>query len=546
METNKLEIVKVTLFCMIGIIIFVMSTYILIPKWYYPDTTLPEATSRAIQGFYDEPKDSIDCIILGTSHPLYGIQAMELYREYGITSYNLSTCAQPMQVSYYLLMEALKLQHPKIVVMDISNIFGKDGSEAEWRYVIDNMKLSANKIKFAEVFNSRFENGTFINAIFPFFRYHDRWSSLNELDFTDFFRNRHFYCKGSYIGTSQYGAVTNEAVMNAYADEMFGMKDENVKYYVDGILQNKIFENQLYKPEINREHLDYLLRIKKICDDNDIQLLLIKVPALSDPMYYDAAWTQIKSDIARDLCAKYDIDYFDIMYDEEGALIDWATDTYDYGSHMNIQGGIKVTTALGDYLVNKYGLVKSSYDYSEKDLQTYEIIRSISLLETETDFNEYINKLVNEFQKCLIIISASDNMVSGLSERDKTLLADLGLEMSFDDSMLRNSYIAVVDNGCTIYESASNRTAMYEGFVGNTNYKISSKGFYLGSGSSIRIGDKEYSVNRSGINIVVFDKEYGLVLDSVNFGTFNDEKKSFHSQRANVFLREVESYLIEQ
>lgn len=48
-----------------------------------------KGTQRINGTFFNQPKD-YDVLFFGTSHVRYGIYPMELWEEYGITSYNLA------------------------------------------------------------------------------------------------------------------------------------------------------------------------------------------------------------------------------------------------------------------------------------------------------------------------------------------------------------------------------------------------------------------------------------------------------------------------
>lgn len=65
-----------------------------------------------VQGFYEEPEDTIEVIFLGTSSVVNSIMPMELYEDYGICAYNLGTEQQPIMASYYWLEEAYR-KHSK-------------------------------------------------------------------------------------------------------------------------------------------------------------------------------------------------------------------------------------------------------------------------------------------------------------------------------------------------------------------------------------------------------------------------------------------------
>ena len=61
------------------------------PK-FFTDTDWPTTTTFA--GFYDLDKDSVDVLFLGSSHGVTSFCPQEVYNQYGITSYNLSSDQQ--------------------------------------------------------------------------------------------------------------------------------------------------------------------------------------------------------------------------------------------------------------------------------------------------------------------------------------------------------------------------------------------------------------------------------------------------------------------
>ena len=69
----KKNVIKVTVFLGILGVFFWGAQRIVMPKYYYPNTTVAEAASRIYRGFLDEEKDSIEAIFAGTSHMTYDI-----------------------------------------------------------------------------------------------------------------------------------------------------------------------------------------------------------------------------------------------------------------------------------------------------------------------------------------------------------------------------------------------------------------------------------------------------------------------------------------
>lgn len=60
-----------------------------------------------------ELADQIDVLFLGSSHVLNGINPVQLYSEYGITSYNMGKPGGMVTESYWTLMNALDYCTPK-------------------------------------------------------------------------------------------------------------------------------------------------------------------------------------------------------------------------------------------------------------------------------------------------------------------------------------------------------------------------------------------------------------------------------------------------
>ncbi|HOB20751.1 MAG TPA: SGNH/GDSL hydrolase family protein, partial [Candidatus Atribacteria bacterium] len=94
----------------------------------------------------------------------------------------------------------------------------------------------------------------------------------------------------------------------------------------------------------------YLDKMVDLCRDNDIDLVLVKAPSLY-PYWYDEWEAQIE-----EYAAKHDLLYINFLelIDEIG--IDFNTDTYDGGLHMNLSGAEKLSVYLGKVLAENYGL----------------------------------------------------------------------------------------------------------------------------------------------------------------------------------------------
>ena len=100
--------------------------------------------------YYEYPDDTFDVTFLGSSFPLNAIYPMELYRDFGIASYNLATGNQSIEASYYLARESIEKDHPALIVMDCNMAWtGQETMKTEYiHFITDTMPyLSKNRLE---------------------------------------------------------------------------------------------------------------------------------------------------------------------------------------------------------------------------------------------------------------------------------------------------------------------------------------------------------------------------------------------------------------
>jgi hypothetical protein len=311
---RKLQITaKVIVFLMIFCLIFSYVSGVFSPKWARQFDT----TSR-ITTFYQQPKDSIDVLFLGASSYRQGISPLLLWEEYGFTSYVLASSLQSPAVTYYYLLEALKNQRPKVVVLDgitLMDSYDVDVREDNLRQSIDPMNLSVEKVELALDIVSQSKKQSFASYMFPFFRYHTRWKELGQVDFEYFKIDRYDRFRGVDV---QYQTVPFD-----FPEDF--MKPTNVirKY--------------------NDNAVDYYAKIIQLCQKNNIQVLLITLPRLN--------WIYPKYFGVEQFAEKYNIPHIDYTLPQKDNQFGFnpAADFFDPG-HLNINGIQKYSPRVGSYL----------------------------------------------------------------------------------------------------------------------------------------------------------------------------------------------------
>ena len=116
------------------IIATILSIVVLAAALWGADHVLKDRTDHGVKqciAMYEPPKNSVDIVVLGSSHVHYGVNTAKLCDEYGISAFDFSSAEQPLWISYYYLKEMCKTQKPKVVVLDF---FTPAAFQDEYKY----------------------------------------------------------------------------------------------------------------------------------------------------------------------------------------------------------------------------------------------------------------------------------------------------------------------------------------------------------------------------------------------------------------------------
>ena len=271
-----------------------------------------------IEEYYKEEADH-EVIFIGDCEVYENFSTIEMWREYGITSFIRGSAQQLIWQSYYLLEDALRYETPKVVVFNIASLqYNEPQSEAYNRMSIDGMEWSMSKVNAIKA--SMTEEEDFLDYVFPILRYHSRWSELNSDDFKHLFTKDLVTHSGYYmrVDVKPQGEFPDPVPL---ADYSFGEKA-----------------------------MSYLQKMTDLCKENDIELVLIKAP-IEYPHWYEE-WDEQVIEFAEKNDLEY-INYIDLQ-DEIG--LDMSVDTYDAGLHLNTQGAEKMANYFGKYLMENFEL----------------------------------------------------------------------------------------------------------------------------------------------------------------------------------------------
>lgn len=275
-------------------IIFLIILFLLIEALAYaflPGDNLGKYGIRKVAAYeiLGEEDDTIDVIAVGDSLVYSSLSPMEVWNKHGYTIFDCATAAQLLSETYDLLEVSIESQHPKIVLLE-ANVLFRDPAN---RKVDKKINQLGKKVK----------------QYIPIFDYHDNWKKYLS-----------YGLKGNWI--------------NFYKGYKFITK-------VKGTPNKPYMSGSKVAREFPKGNLEIFDKIVKLCEDNNIKLVLVAFPTTS-------TWSSKKHNAIDQLVEKYGFEFLDLNLMDLG--INWETDTKDAGNHLNFKGAIKASNYIGSYL----------------------------------------------------------------------------------------------------------------------------------------------------------------------------------------------------
>lgn len=285
----------------------------------YKNTTIGNTKT-----LHELPEDSVDVLVLGSSHAYMNIDTGVLWDDYGIASFVYGGDGQPLWSTYYYLKEALRTQHPELVVLEVFAA-SNDSEYLDHAFTVTNTfgELSprnklANKVASVEP-----EALPDFVAEYPVF--HARYGELTREDFLPL--------KGERGASDWKGSI--------------------LKYSRFSLPENPDARSVVEAKPLSGKNADYLTRILDLLEQEGIPLVMIAAPDMISPeeqRTYNAV-----SEIAEGRGIPF-LNY-NLMRDEIG--LDFTgekTDMADEFGHLNCIGAEKLTRHLGDWIAAHYDM----------------------------------------------------------------------------------------------------------------------------------------------------------------------------------------------
>ncbi|MBQ7724981.1 MAG: hypothetical protein IJT63_05150 [Lachnospiraceae bacterium] len=339
---------------------------------------LTNKTSEYRKAEFFNAETDFDALFFGASRIREAVDPIYLWKNYGISSYNMASAGESIQMTYYVLAEALRKSTPKVVFIDSAKISDEpDSIDSGYGFVhesIDALPINKNKLEAID-YAGRFFDGGRLAFLSMMYAYHDRYEELDKDDFV----MKPNYDKGAYIMTTVLGA-DKPVHLTDEAEDLKG--GDGVRYYQ---------------------------RILDLCNSKGIKCVLVDIP-VSKKMYSEGRQRKLNALIKMTRENGGETIAFNELIDEIG--LDYDHCFGDRG-HMNFLGSEKICDHLAGYMMD-LGIRDHRDDPAYSISWNEDVIkwsdRKVEDLSERTDAVDYMFWAADDDHKITLYIKDMDDL----------------------------------------------------------------------------------------------------------------------------------------
>ena len=383
-KTVRTNIIKTIAFLLLAAVIFSCLNSILVFK--YSDGF------KQMDAFYRQDDDTVDVLILGSSHAFESFIPSVFWDNYGYSSFIMSASVQPLWNSYFYMEEALKTQTPKVIILEGYRLVSQAADYADRTAEIKStypLKWSKTKL---DAMRASFSMDTLLDNLLEFPSYHSRYNELSKVDFAKYYNNQFYeYYKGEVINTNHHELKMPDVA--SFDKSPLKLKEKTEEYY---------------------------RKILQLAQEKNIPVITVIAP-------YTVSKTEYRYyKYAENIAKEYNMPFINAneLYDDLG--IDFAKDFGDKDGHLNANGAKKFSKYMAEYLSENYTIedhrgddAYRTWDFNSVQFKRYYYHDDFKKI---TDLSEYLEKY-NQLDNYSLILTV--NAGDTLSKDVQTALQSL-------------------------------------------------------------------------------------------------------------------------
>jgi hypothetical protein len=436
----------------------------------------------SLKTFYELPENTVDVLVLGSSHAFEDINPAVLYEEYGIAAFDLCGSAQPLWNTYYYLKEALKSQKPQLIVLEAY------GTAFDMEYLdsspaIKNtygMHWSKDKI---EAIKASMPAESFYEFLIGPLQYHGRYIEISEEDILPYLGKEGLFKYWKGFGNNM---VVSEQTMPDVS---------HVELPV----------------ELSEKSESYYRRVIELAQTSEIPILVVVSPYSGISDYEQGKYLR-----AMEIAAEYGVPFINHNTQIGEIGLNPSTDFADI-AHLNYLGNRKFTEYFGRYLMENYELPdrrgEADYFTWEMNLKYYRESLQGKEIQKYTSMKEYLENIPTE--DCVVIVTTTDLNVWQTISGGKT--DEAAQEIAVDQ------YILVKWQDSLLYTDNTGEECLWHQEIEGVDFAV--KGVRNGNEEkavyAINIGLSEHQKVQDGVNVVIYNIFTGELVDAVGFDKMN-------------------------
>lgn len=426
--------------------------------------------------FYELEDDTVDVLFIGSSHCYEHINTGLLYEEHGMASFILGSAAQFTPTGYYTLVEALKTQTPKLVVLEAYTLAPvRDHREESWE--LRNTFGFKPSLDWIKNIKAVIPDDEFWHFFFRFYRYHNRYEGdLNSKDYYSYkgmklYEDWKGYCPN--YEPAHYNTPTSPALTDTLPLE----------------------------PDVEKYYRMFI----ELCQSQNIPLHIVVSPCFvpDDEMR--------RFNRAQEIAAEYSVPFVNFNTQEYLDLLnfDHAKDMA-INNHINYRASARFTLLLGEMIASAYDLPdrrgESRYAswalsaaYHARDIHNQQYLRE------ETQFVSYLDRIAKDPDYTVVI--SITGYCAPYYDQIIALLAPLGINNIYFSYDMNGTW--AVRNGEVIKCFSSD---MQHPYIQLDRHTVT----FAENHIPILERTPVFLVER-GLNILVYDHVTQTVADTVGF-----------------------------